>query len=145
MDGPCVLVCRACSGEDDTMPLVLPFDSYAERGRWAGAHTRGTGHDRWLALDGWPTPDEVAVRLAVNADVEASVRGLVSPLRGEVARLLLRVADLDGARAAASTAANHLRGGIARALGLDEVDVPADDELIKLLTIRLHGHPGEDA
>lgn len=43
-----LLVCRECGDGADA--LVMPFASEAERGRWAGAHTRGTGHDRWRVL-----------------------------------------------------------------------------------------------
>jgi len=42
-----LLVCRECGNGD----LVMPFASPAERGRWAAAHTRATGHDRWLVTD----------------------------------------------------------------------------------------------
>jgi hypothetical protein len=42
-----LLVCRECGSGD----LVMPFGSQEERGRWAGAHTRGTGHDRWFVTD----------------------------------------------------------------------------------------------
>jgi hypothetical protein len=44
-----VLVCRDCGDGDDALPI--PFESAAARGRWAAAHTQGTGHDRWLVLD----------------------------------------------------------------------------------------------
>lgn len=42
-----LLVCRECGNGD----LVMPFTSQAERGKWAGAHTRGTGHDRWFVTE----------------------------------------------------------------------------------------------
>jgi hypothetical protein len=42
-----LLVCRECGNGD----LVMPFGSPAERGKWAGAHTRGTGHDRWFVTE----------------------------------------------------------------------------------------------
>lgn len=42
-----LLVCRECGNGD----LVMPFGSQEERGKWAGAHTRGTGHDRWFVTD----------------------------------------------------------------------------------------------
>lgn len=41
-----VLWCLDCGGDVD-----MPFTSAEERGRWAAAHTRGTGHDRWRVLD----------------------------------------------------------------------------------------------
>lgn len=41
-----VLVCRDCD-EDDP----IPFGSMQERGEWAAAHTKATGHDRWAVLD----------------------------------------------------------------------------------------------
>jgi hypothetical protein len=43
-----LLVCLECSPEH---PLVLPFDTAEARGKWATAHTRGTGHDRWYVED----------------------------------------------------------------------------------------------
>lgn len=44
-----VLVCRDCG--DPEKPLPMPFSSPEERGKWASAHTKGTGHDRWLVVD----------------------------------------------------------------------------------------------
>ena len=41
-----MIACRECG--DPERPLPMPFGSQAERGKWAAAHTRGTGHDRWL-------------------------------------------------------------------------------------------------
>lgn len=41
----CLLVCHECG--DPERPLPIPFDSPAERGKWAAEHTRATGHDRW--------------------------------------------------------------------------------------------------
>jgi hypothetical protein len=45
-----LLVCRECFDLDDD-PLVIPFESAEARGKWAAAHTRGTGHDRWYVED----------------------------------------------------------------------------------------------
>jgi hypothetical protein len=58
------LVCWECGNGD----LVMPFDSPAERGKWAGAHTRGTGHDRWFVTesDRRLPSEEVAEMLARN-------------------------------------------------------------------------------
>lgn len=42
-----LLTCRECGNGD----LVMPFGSEEERSRWAGAHTRGTGYDRWHVTD----------------------------------------------------------------------------------------------
>ena len=42
-----LLVCRDCGDGD----LVMPFDSPAERGKWAAAHTGATGHDRWFVTE----------------------------------------------------------------------------------------------
>lgn len=42
-----LLTCRECGDGD----LVMPFGSEEERSGWAGAHTRGTGHDRWHVTD----------------------------------------------------------------------------------------------
>ena len=36
---------------DPERPLPTPFDSAAERGRWAAEHMRATGHDRWWVKD----------------------------------------------------------------------------------------------
>jgi hypothetical protein len=44
-----LLVCLECSDLD--RPLVMPFDSAEARGKWAAAHTKGTGHDRWYVED----------------------------------------------------------------------------------------------
>lgn len=41
------LVCHPVPTADNPMP----FGSAAERGRWAAAHTRGTGHDTWRVID----------------------------------------------------------------------------------------------
>jgi hypothetical protein len=43
-----LLVCRECTPED---PLVMPFSSAADRGKWAAQHRRGTGHNRWWVKD----------------------------------------------------------------------------------------------
>lgn len=42
-----LLICRECGDGD----LVMPFDSPAERGKWAAAHTAGTGHQRWFVTE----------------------------------------------------------------------------------------------
>ena len=44
-----VLICRLCGDPDK--PLPMPFESPAERGKWAAAHTAGTGHDSWFVID----------------------------------------------------------------------------------------------
>lgn len=44
-----LLACRDCGDPGDLLPV--PFGSPADRGRWASAHTRATGHDRWLVRD----------------------------------------------------------------------------------------------
>jgi hypothetical protein len=49
-----VLVCRECGNGD----LPMPFESAEARGRWAAAHTKGTGHDRWLVVDQEETAKE---------------------------------------------------------------------------------------
>jgi hypothetical protein len=43
-----VLVCRVCDPDGEG---PIPFESAAERGRWASEHARGTGHDQWFVLD----------------------------------------------------------------------------------------------
>jgi hypothetical protein len=42
-----VLVCRDCGHGN----LPMPFESAEARGKWAAAHTRATGHDRWFVHD----------------------------------------------------------------------------------------------
>lgn len=49
-----LLACRECGDGD----MVMPFRSATERGKWAGAHTRGTGHDAWFVKDGYLSPAE---------------------------------------------------------------------------------------
>ena len=44
-----LLVCFECG--DPERPLPILFGSAAERGKWAGEHARGTGHDRWRVKD----------------------------------------------------------------------------------------------
>jgi hypothetical protein len=47
-----LLVCRRCKvGGDATYGAVMPFGSAEARGKWAAAHTRGTGHDEWWVHD----------------------------------------------------------------------------------------------
>ena len=41
-----LLRCLECDGPG--RPVPMPFASQAERGRWAAAHMRATGHRRWL-------------------------------------------------------------------------------------------------
>lgn len=57
----CLLICRTC-GDD----LVHPFVTMADRGRWAAAHTAGTGHRAWFCVDGWPSAGEVAGLVAAH-------------------------------------------------------------------------------
>lgn len=40
-----LLACLECG--DPERPLPMPFGGQAERGKWASAHTKATGHDRW--------------------------------------------------------------------------------------------------
>jgi hypothetical protein len=44
-----LLACRECG--DPEHPLIMPFASAEERGKWASEHTEGTGHDRWWVKD----------------------------------------------------------------------------------------------
>ena len=44
-----LLACRECG--DPERPLPMPFGDPAERGKWASAHTRLTGHERWLVWE----------------------------------------------------------------------------------------------
>jgi hypothetical protein len=41
-----ILICLDCEPQ-----MPIPFPGQAERGKWAAAHTKGTGHDRWMVLD----------------------------------------------------------------------------------------------
>lgn len=59
----CLLVCRACGDGD----LVMPFESPAERGKWAAAHRNGTGHDSWWVAD---SPERMVELLAVSTTGE---------------------------------------------------------------------------
>jgi len=43
-----LLLCRECA---TNIPMI--FGSASERGKWAAAHTKGTGHDKWVVLDAW--------------------------------------------------------------------------------------------
>jgi len=67
-----LLVCRECGNGD----IVTPFDSPAGRGKWAGAHTRGTGHDRWFVTetDRRLTSEQVAGMLARHDEVLRTLR-----------------------------------------------------------------------
>jgi hypothetical protein len=84
-----LLVCRECGDGD----LVMPFGSPAERGKWAGAHTRGTGHDRWFVTEtDLPlTRQEEAEMLASH---DAALRGLAVPEDPRTGELRLLGADL---------------------------------------------------
>jgi len=68
-----LLICRECGNGD----LVMPFGSPDERGKWAGAHTRGTGHDRWFVTetDRRLSGEQVAEMLARHDEVLRSFRG----------------------------------------------------------------------
>lgn len=44
-----VLICRDCGDGDAAIPM--PFETPEARGEWAAAHTKGTGHERFLVLD----------------------------------------------------------------------------------------------
>jgi len=56
--------------------LVMPFDSPAERGKWAGAHTRGTGHDRWFVTESTRrlSPERVTEMLARHDETVRWIR-----------------------------------------------------------------------
>lgn len=79
-DGKCVIVCRTCSDEGGLIALV-PFVTYAHRGKWAALHTQGTGHDSWLCLDGWVSAAQVETLLRPTevhpwfTDLRAMARG----------------------------------------------------------------------
>ena len=75
-----LLVCRECGNGD----LVMPFGSPGERGKWAGAHTRGTGHDRWFVTesDHRLSGQEVARRAGARHDGKEAVRAKASMRRG---------------------------------------------------------------
>jgi hypothetical protein len=110
-----LLACLECGDPD--RPLVMPFGSAAERGKWASGHTQGTGHDRWWVKDQAGTPDPLdawhiafASRkwrpvLAFNAEAVAvktmaehmftEFRRVIAERDAEIARLH---AELDGMR-----------------------------------------------
>lgn len=46
-----LLVCRECEPDQAPGAAVIPFGSAEERGKWAAAHTRGTGHQTWWVHD----------------------------------------------------------------------------------------------
>jgi hypothetical protein len=109
-----LLVCRECGDGD----LAMPFGSEEERGRWAGGHTRGTGHDRWFVTEssGWLPGEQVAGMLARHDEV---LRGLRAPedlrtieLRHLAADLLELAAEnaLAGIRAIVSERLRQVRG-----------------------------------
>ena len=60
-----LLVCRECGNGD----LVMPFSGQEERGKWAAAHTRGTGHNHWLVTDTRALEAEAARRERPSATV----------------------------------------------------------------------------
>jgi hypothetical protein len=44
-----LLLCIPCA--DPELLLPMPFGSAGERGKWAAAHTAGTGHNEWIVKD----------------------------------------------------------------------------------------------
>jgi hypothetical protein len=68
-----LLVCRDCGDGD----LVMPFDSPAERGKWAAAHTGATGHDRWFVTEsaGRLSGEQVAEMVARNDETLRRLAG----------------------------------------------------------------------
>jgi hypothetical protein len=60
-----LLACRECGNGD----LVMPFSGQEERGKWAAAHTRGTGHNHWLVTDTRALEAEAARRERPSATV----------------------------------------------------------------------------
>jgi hypothetical protein len=75
-----LLVCRECGNGD----LVMPFTSPAGRGKWAGEHTRGTGHDRWFVTD--------TAQLRADPDVSGGFRQQVAESMARNDELLRRLA-----------------------------------------------------
>jgi hypothetical protein len=96
-----LLVYRECGNGD----LVMPFGSPAERGKWAAAHTRGTGHDRWIVKDGPPFDSEP------EDPRTAELRHLAADLLD-----LQAVGALAGIRAIAAERLRQLRGGPAEGI-----------------------------
>jgi hypothetical protein len=45
-----VIRCLECDDAAGS-PLDMPFGTARERGQWATAHTKATGHQRWLVVD----------------------------------------------------------------------------------------------
>jgi hypothetical protein len=58
-----MLVCRQCGDGH----LVMPFRSAAERGKWAAAHTEGTGHDKWRVADNLGEMAQLVTTLTLTA------------------------------------------------------------------------------
>jgi hypothetical protein len=94
-----LLVCRECGNGD----LVMPFGSAEERGKWAGGHTRGTGHDRWFVTesDHRLSGQEVAGMLARAGE---ALRELALPEDPRLAELRHLAADLVELHAAGALA-----------------------------------------
>jgi len=110
-----LLVCRECGNGD----LVMPFDSPAERGKWAAGHTRGTGHDRWFVTesDRRLSSQEVAGMMARNDEVLRPDPG-TEDLRHIAADLLELHAEnaLAGIRAIVAERLRQVRGGPAEGI-----------------------------
>lgn len=49
-----LLACHECASSES--PLIMPFGTPADRGKWAAVHMRATGHNRWWVKDSSPTP-----------------------------------------------------------------------------------------
>lgn len=70
-----LLACLECG--DPEKPLIMPFASAEERGKWSSEHRQRTSHDRWWVRDdgGMSTPDAAYARVA-EGHVTASGRCL---------------------------------------------------------------------
>jgi hypothetical protein len=98
-----LLVCRECGDGD----LIMPFGSAEERGKWAGAHTSGTGHDRWWVQDRRPgelvtfereDPEAAEMRLLAADLLELFTAGALAGIRAIVAERLRQVRGGDAVR-----------------------------------------------
>lgn len=92
-----LLWCLECAPPDDLgnarIGCEMPFPSAEDRGRWAGQHTRGTGHDQWHVIDlpegetlgphhlqrGWPSSPALAAAKELLQELE-TLRGIAKRL-----------------------------------------------------------------
>ena len=93
-----LLACRDCG--DPERPLPMPFESPADRGKWATAHTTATGHERWIVKDeaGPETWEEAlaAFEAATPVKVVRSPRTVTVEYRHEGGAVIATSPELPG-------------------------------------------------